>query len=326
MEAEIDIENGLDRGLRTQGGARRIGDRLFRSLVTGSGGFVVLLIAAVGLFLVLEAIPALRVDKVNFLFSGVWQVQNRQFGILYLLWVTVATSLLALVIAMPISFGIALFLTQYAPRGLARPFAYIVDLLAAVPSIIFGLWGIQVIGPHLVPIAIWLHNHLGFIPLFGTGSVGPNSKGNIFVAGVVLAVMILPTITGVSREVFSRTPTDQIEGALALGATKWEMVRTTVVPFGRSGYVSAVLLGLGRALGETVALYLILSGTLTSPQFSLFDGGATIASKIAANYPEFDNPTSAGAYIAAGLVLFLLTFVVNAIGRFIARGPQRGWL
>jgi phosphate transport system permease protein len=323
-EATISTETGPDRGLLRQAGTRHTGDRLFRLLVAGSGAFVVVLIAAVGLFLLLEAIPALQADKANFLFSGVWQVNTRQFGILYLLWVTVATSVLALVIAMPISFGIALFLTQYAPRGLARLFAYIVDLLAAVPSIIFGLWGIQILGPYLVPIAVWLHNNLGFIPLFGTGSVGPTSNGNVFVAGVVLAVMILPTITGVTREVFARTPTEQIEGALALGATKWEVVRTTVVPFGRSGYVSAVLLGLGRALGETVALYLILSGTFAAPQLSLFDGGATIASKIAADYPEFNNPTSAGAYIAAGLVLFLLTFVENAIGRFIARGPGRG--
>jgi phosphate transport system permease protein len=317
-EETISTETRPTDGLQKRNGGRLLGDWTFRLTATGSGAFVVVLIAAIGLFLVLQAIPALRSDHVNFLLSGVWQVDALRFGILYLLWVTIATSILALLLAMPISFGIALFLTQYAPRGLARPFAYIVDLLAAVPSIIFGLWGIQVLGPYLVPIAVWLHDNLGFIPLFGNGSVGPTSKGNIFVAGVVLSVMILPTITGITREVFSRTPPDQIEGALALGATKWEMVRTTVLPFGRSGYISAVLLGLGRALGETVALYLILSGTQAAPGLSLFDGGATIASKIAADYPEFNSPTSAGAYIAAGLVLFVLTFVVNAIGRAIA--------
>lgn len=292
----------------------------------GSGVFIVVLIAAIGFFLLFQAIPSLRVNHANFLFSGIWETgepDEMAFGILYLLWVTVGTSALALVLAMPVSLGIALFLTQYAPRALARPFAYVVDLLAAVPSIVFGLWGLQVLGPALLPTAEWLNTNLGFIPLFGVGNLGRvNSTGTIFVAGVVLAVMILPIITGVSREIFARTPTDQIEGALALGATKWEVVRTTVLPFGRSGYVSAAMLGLGRALGETVALYMILSDTPFMPKLSLFDGGATIASKIALDSAEFNNPISSGAYIAAGLVLFALTFVVNAIARWIASGKQ----
>jgi phosphate transport system permease protein len=289
-----------------------------------SGVFIVALIAAVGLFLLLQAITPLQRNQASFLFSGVWDVSNvnqMSFGILYLLWITVATSAVALVIAMPVSLGIALFLTQYAPRSLSRPFAYVVDLLAAVPSIVFGLWGVQVFGPTLLPVAQWLNSTLGAIPVFAVGNLGRvNSTGTVFVAGVVLAVMILPIITGVSREVFERTPKEHIEGALALGATRWEMVRTTVLPFGRSGYISASMLGLGRALGETVALYMILSGTGAVPKLSIFDGGSTIASKIALDSAEFNNPTSAGAYIAAGLVLFLLTFVVNAIARAIASG------
>jgi len=311
--------------LRSSPRGRRAGDLLFRGTAVSSGVFIVALIAAIGFFLVVQAVPALRSNEANFLLSGVWEVSSDDlaFGITHLLWATVATSALALLLAMPVSLGIALFLTQYAPAALARPFAYVVDLLAAVPSIVYGLWGVQVLGPALRPVAERLHATLGFLPIFGTGNLGePGSTGTIFVAGVVLSVMILPIITGVSREIFDRTPTDQIEGALALGATKWEVVRTTVLPFGRSGYVSAAMLGLGRALGETVALYMILSGTGAAPQLSLFDGGSTIASKIALDSSEFNNPTAAGAYIAAGLVLFVLTFVVNALARAIASGKQ----
>ena len=325
-EETIETEAPPETGGLTTGRSRRHGDRIFRSAAVASGVLIVALIAAIGLFLLLRAIPALRVNQVNFLLSGAWEVddvEDMAFGILHLLWATVATSAVALVIAMPVSLGIALFLTQYAPRGLSRPCAFVVDLLAAVPSIVFGLWGVQVLGPVLAPVAEWLNSALGFIPLFAVGNIGRvASSGTIFVAGVVLAVMILPIITGVSRETFDRTPSDQIEGALALGATKWEVLRTTVLPFGRSGYVSAAMLGLGRALGETVALYMILSGTDDAPTLSLFDGGSTIASKIALDSAEFNNPTTAGAYIAAGLVLFLLTFVVNAIARAITNGKQ----
>ncbi|ASO22973.1 phosphate transport system permease protein [Actinoalloteichus hoggarensis] len=304
---------------------RRPGDRIFRGFALGSGTFVVVLIGAIGLFLLLQAIPSLAANQSSFLFSGDWNASNPndlRFGILYLLYTTVSVSLLALVLAMPVSLGIALFLTQYAPRSLARPFAYIVDLLAAVPSVIFGLWGIQVIGPAMVPVAEWLNTNLSFIPIFEQGNVSIAGAGNIFTAGVVVAVMLLPIITAISREVFERTPREHIEGALALGATKWEVVRTTVWPFGKSGYVSAAMLGLGRALGETVALFLILSSTTSAPSFSVFDGGATIASRIAAASAEFSNPLSIGAYIAAGLVLFVLTFLVNAVARSIVGGKK----
>ncbi|HJQ44977.1 MAG TPA: phosphate ABC transporter permease subunit PstC [Amycolatopsis sp.] len=299
----------------------RPGDRIFKNLTTGAGIFVVALIALIGVFLLVQAIPALRADKVSFLTSRVWSTSdpnNLSFGIFDLLLVTISTSLVALIIAMPVSLGIALFLTQYAPRRLARPFAYVIDLLAAVPSIIFGLWGILVLAPQLAPVAQWLNDSLGFIPIFGNGNIYPNFSGTIFTAGVVLAVMLLPIITSLSREVFDRTPVTQVEGALALGATRWEVIRTTVLPFGKGGYIGASMLGLGRALGETIALAVILyiprGGHFN---WSIFDGGATFASQIAANYSEFNNPTSAGAYVAAGLVLFILTFAVNFAARAI---------
>lgn len=305
----------------------RVGDRVFRWMATGSGACVVAIIAAIGLFLLIRAVPALQVDQVNFLFSGVWDtrdVGNMQFGIAYLTWITVASSLVALVLAMPVAFGIAVFLTQYAPNSLARPFAYIVDLLAAVPSVIYGLWGALVLAPVLKPFSVWLNENLGFVPIFGDGNVAASSGANVFTAGIVLAVMILPTITGVTREVFQRTPNTHIEGALALGATRWEVVRTTVWPFGRNGFIGGSMLGLGRALGETVALTIILSSTFTPPQFSIFDAGATFASKIALGSGEFNNNLQVGAYISAGLVLFVITFAVNGLARWVEQRSGRG--
>ena len=315
-----------DDGSQQRSGARTVrrpGDTIFRSLTTASGLAIVISIGLIGLFLLIRAVPSLGANHANFLTSPLFNTSdahNLAFGIRDLLAVTVLSSLLALVIAMPISMGIALFLTHYAPPALTRPFGYIINLLAAVPSVIFGLWGIQVLGPAVQPVEEWLNSTLGWFPLFATGNVSLAGAGNIFTAGVVLAVMLLPIITSVTREVFQQTPVMQIEGALALGATKWEMIRTTVLPFGRSGYIAASMLGLGRALGETVAVLIILRSASSPSHFSLFDGGYTFASKIASAASEFSEPLPTGAYIAAGLVLFVLTFVVNAIARAIAGG------
>ncbi|RRO13161.1 phosphate ABC transporter permease subunit PstC [Saccharopolyspora rhizosphaerae] len=307
--------------LKPAGRTSRLGDKLFSSLATASGAFVVAVIAAIAIFLLVRAVPALQVNQVNFLFSREWDTgdpNDMSFGIIDLAWITVASSLVALVIAMPLSGGIALFLTRYAPRILARPFAYVVDLLAAVPSVVYGLWGFLVLGPFLKPVANWLNENLGWIPIFAQGNISQVDSGaNVFTAGIVLAVMIIPTITGVTREVFSRTPAAQIEGALALGATRWEVIKTTVWPFGRNGFVGGSMLGLGRALGETMALTIILSGTSAAPGYSIFDSGATFASKIALGSAEFNNNLQVGAYISAGLVLFVITFAVNALARWI---------
>ncbi|MBQ0922620.1 phosphate ABC transporter permease subunit PstC [Saccharopolyspora endophytica] len=306
---------------KTAGKSSRVGDKVFSSLATASGAFVVAVIAAIAIFLLIRAVPALQVNHVNFLFSREWDTRdpaNMSFGIFDLAWITIASSVVALVIAMPLSGGIALFLTRYAPKNLARPFAYIVDLLAAVPSVVYGLWGFLVLGPFLKPVSNWLNETLGWIPIFGQGNIAQVDSGaNVFTAGIVLAVMIIPTITGVTREVFARTPDAQIEGALALGATRWEVIKTTVWPFGRNGFVGGSMLGLGRALGETMALTIILSATTAPPGYSIFDSGATFASKIALGSAEFNNNLQVGAYISAGLVLFVITFAVNAIARWI---------
>lgn len=301
------------------GGFVQRGDRIFRGLATGSGWFVVALIGAIGLFLFIQAVPSLLANDANFLFSRDFNAGDPdalRFGILDLLLVTVTVSMFALVLAMPVGLGIALYLTQYAPRRVARPFSYLVDVLAAVPSIIFGLWGILVLAPVLQPFAELLQRALGWIFLFAPGNVGIDGA-TLFTAGIVLAAMILPIITAITREVFDRTPRAHIEAALALGATRWEVVKMTVLPFGRSGYVSASMLGLGRALGETIALTVILAATPQLFGGSLFDGGATFASKIALAFAELNNNLSAGAYIAAGLVLFVLTFAVNSLARAI---------
>jgi phosphate transport system permease protein len=255
-----------------------------------------------------------------FTYGGNWittDTSAMHFGILDLLLVTVFVSVFALVIAMPVALGIAIFLTQYSPRRLAGPLGYMVDLLAAVPSIVFGLWGIFVLAPQLEPIESLLNRELGWLFLFKAGDVSLAGGGNIFTAGVVLAVMVLPIITSVSREVFRQTPTSHTEAAQALGATKWEVVRMTVLPYGRSGAVAASMLGLGRALGETVAVLIILRASASAGHWSLFDGGYTFASKIASAASEFSEPLPTGAYISAGFVLFVLTFVVNAVARGI---------
>lgn len=304
----------------------RRGDRLFRGLSEGSGVLIVVLIAAIGLFLLWRAIPALARNKENFFtYGGNWVTTDTSamhFGIFDLLQVTVFVALFALILAMPIALGIAIFLTQYSPRRIAGPLAYMVDLLAAVPSIIYGVWGLYVLAPRLRPLATWLNENLGGVFVFATGNASVSGGGTIFTAGIVLAVMILPIITAVAREVFIQTPQSHIEAALALGATRWEVVKTTVLPFGRSGYVSGAMLGLGRALGETVGLLIILRGTQAAFGWSLFDGGYTFATKIAATASEFNNQYKAGAYIAAGLVLFLLTFVVNAMARAAVAGED----
>jgi phosphate transport system permease protein len=305
----------------------RRGDRVFKSVAGAAGSTIVAAIALIAIFLLVRAIPALRANQANFFTSATFDTVHAQhlaFGIRDLFMVTMLSSICALVLAVPVAVGIAVFLTQYAPKRLSRPFGAIVDLLAAVPSIIFGLWGIFVLAPEIEPFAAFLNRTLGWLFLFKQGNVSLAGGGTIFTAGIVLSVMILPIVTSVSREVFRQTPRIQIEAAQALGATKWEVVRMTVLPFGRSGVVAASMLGLGRALGETVAVLIILRSAARPGNWSLFDGGYTFASKIASAASEFSEPLPTGAYISAGFALFVLTFVVNAAARAIAGGKVNG--
>ena len=277
------------------------------------------MVTLIAVFMLSQALPALAKDNVNFLTSTAWNVDGTplQFGIANLLWVTVLSSAIAMLIAVPLGVGVALFITQYAPIWLSRTAASLVDLLAAVPSIVYGLWGLQVLGTHMDGVQAALQSLFGWFPLFSDAGIGAAST--ILTVSVVLSIMVLPIVTALSREVFAQTPTSHTDAALALGATRWEMIRTAVLPFGKPGVISASMLGLGRALGETVAVMVILSALAndTSWSWSMFNGGETFASKIANNAAEFDTPQKAGAFMAAGLVLFLLTFLVNAIARVV---------
>ena len=299
-------------------GSGKLGDRVFKAVAVAAGSTIVAAIALIAVFLLVQAVPSLMANQDNFFTSQRFSTSDSShlaFGIAELFMVTVLSATFALALAVPVAVGIALFLTHYAPTRLSRPFGIAVDLLAAVPSIVFGLWGIFVLAPQIAPLAEFLNRQLGW---FKEGNVSLAGGGTIFTAGIVLAVMILPIITSVSREVFRQTPIPHIEAAQALGATKWEVVRMTVLPFGRSGVVAAAMLGLGRALGETVAVLIILRSAAKAGHWSLFDGGYTFASKIASAAAEFSAPLPTGAYIAAGFVLFALTFAVNATARAIA--------
>ena len=294
-----------------------LGDRIFRVLAVGSGGLIMVALAGVFIFLAIEGYPGLSVDE------DFYRPATSFLGYAGpLLFGTVLAAIIALVIAVPFAIGIALFISHYAPRRLAVPVAYLIDLLAAVPSVVFGLWGGRELAQHIGGISVWLEENLGFIPLFA----GPAAKsGNtMLTAAVVLAIMILPITTAICREVFAQTPRLHEEAALALGATRWEMIRTSVFPYARSGMVSAVMLGLGRALGETMAVAMILSA---SPVVTLniISGSspATIASNIASNYKEA-SPDGQAVLIATGLVLFAFTFGVNFLARYLAgRGERR---
>ncbi len=309
---------GTDGPDGSRSSARRLGDRLFGGASVGAAWVVILLVALIGVFLVAQAVPALLKDQAGFLTSREWSPGGDapRFGIVELLWTTVLSSTIAMLIAVPVGVGVALFITQYAPGWLRRPAATLVDLLAAVPSIVYGLWGLLTFRDVVRPLEDGIQSALGWFPLFSPTGI---SGGTIFFISIVLAIMILPIVTALSREVFDQTPIAHKEGALALGATQWEMIRTAVLPFGRPGVISASMLGLGRALGETIAVTFLVSklsdGTPWS--WSVFNGGETFASRIANNAAEFDSPQRTGAYIAAGLVLFVLTFLVNAVARIV---------
>jgi phosphate transport system permease protein len=296
------------------GGSDR-GDRMFEGLATVMAASVPLLLVAIVLLLLVDAMPALQRFGGTFLTDTVWDPVNEHFGAAAYVYGTVVTSLIGLLIAAPIGVGCALFVAEYAPRWMRAPVSFLIELLAAIPSIIYGLWGIFVLGPAAVPAMKWLEEKLGFIPIFE----GPASATGrtMLVAGLVLAVMILPIVSAIAREAFSQTPRKLQEGAQALGATRWEMIRMTVLPFGKSSVISGAMLGLGRALGETMAVTIILSvsGAVT---FNLISQAnpSTIAANIALNFPD-SSGIKINALIATGLVLFAITLVTNFIARAI---------
>ena len=291
---------------------KRMGDRVFSGLSTGSGIIILVILAMVAGFLLMQAVPALTTSPEVLTKQGYGPFWS---WILPFAWGTVWCSFWALLMAVPVSIGIALFISHYAPRRLASGLGYVIDLLAAVPSVVFGLWGSSVLAPAVQPLWLWLNTYLGWIPFFSGQASGTGRT--LLTAAIVLAVMILPIITSLSREVFLQTPVLHQEAALALGATRWEMVKMTVLPFGRAGIVSSVMLGLGRALGETMAVAMVLSGaSVINLEILTSQNPNTIAAVIAQNFPEAYG-LKTNMLIAGGLVLFVITLVVNMIARLI---------
>ena len=294
-------------------------DRAFRYLTVAAGGLILLVLAAVAGFLVWEGLPAMRQKDISSVVGWVPPGGSLWTVIGPLIFGTVLVSLVALAIAVPVAIGVALFISHYAPRRLANGLGYLIDLLAAIPSVIYGLWGVLVFAPHVRGAWQWLVRYLGWIPLFHGDAQGnaSNPPRVLLTVAIVLAVMILPIITAVTREVFLQTPRLHEEAALALGATRWELVRMAVLPFGRSGVISASMLGLGRALGETMAVLMILSPGFTySWQLLVASQQQTIAANIAARFNDADD-MGRSTLIATGLALFLITLLVNMAARWI---------
>src|SRR3954453_7378334 len=301
--------------------ASRLPDRLLRWTLTALAAGVLALIAFFFIRLYGESRPLFaKVGVLDFVFSNEWVPSQGQFGALPLVVGTLITSAIALAIGVPVAVSAALFVTELCPRRLQQPLIILVDLLAAVPSVVYGLWGVFVLIPRLKPFETWFDDTFSFLPFVGGGVAGPN----YFIAGLILAIMIIPIVSAISREVMATVPVEHKEAALALGATRWEMLRMAVLPYSRAGISGAAMLGLGRAIGETIAATLVIGN---SPEIgkTIFSQGYTLAAVIANEFGEAaNNKLHTGALIAAGLVLFVLTLLVNALARAVVnRGTKR---
>jgi phosphate ABC transporter permease protein PstC len=299
----------------------RLQDRALRWTLTGIAGLILVLIAFFFVRLYVEASPAFsRFGLFGFTFTNNWDVSRSLYGALPLLVGTLITSAIALCIGVPVAVATALFVTELCPRRLRAPLTVMVELLAAVPSVVYGLWGVFVLIPKLHGFEQFVADKLGFLPFVGGNVPGPN----YFIAGLILAIMILPIVTAITREVMATVPGDHKEAALALGATRWEMIRTAVLPYSRAGIAGASMLGLGRALGETIAVTLVIGNAPTIGK-QIFDQGYTLAAVIANEFGEAaNNPVHRAALIAAGLVLFVLTLAVNLAARWFVNRAARG--
>jgi phosphate transport system permease protein len=295
---------------------QRPGDRVFAGVARGAGVAILVALAGVAIFLTLQGAPAITAPP---------EAMSGKSGIVLYVWPllfgTLLAALLAMLVATPLAIGVALMISHIAPRRFAKTMGYLIDLLAAVPSVVYGLWGIDFLGQRIVPFYAWLEDHLGFLPFFK----GPATSGRtILTAALVLAVMALPIITAITREIFAQAPKLHQEAALALGATRWEMIKLAVFPYARSGMISATMLGLGRAIGETMAVAMVLSATgVVTVNLISTTNPSTIAANIALQFGEASG-LEVNVLIFSGLVLFLVTFAVNFLGRMVAaRGTNQ---
>jgi len=312
------VATGTDASSLRSASSKRRGDATFKGVTLAAGALVFVVLGAIAVFLVVKAVPALQADKSSFWTTQIWDPDGTaHFGIAALAFGTLLTSFLALAMAVPVALGVSLYVTQYAPRRLATLLGYATDMLAAVPSVVYGLWGVFFLLPHMIGTQVFLARYLGWIPLFAdkNNQVSSYSK-SVFGASVVLAIMILPIIAAISREIFRQVDPAQREAALALGATRWEMIRTAVLPPSWPGVTSAVMLGLGRALGETIAVALVIGNVYKIDWHTLIPGGHTIAANIANRFGEA-GATGRSALIASGLVLFVITLAVNLVARYV---------
>ncbi len=297
---------------------------MYRSLASSAGLLTLALLVLIGLFLVLQSWPAFQLAGLSFFTTLAWQPDGtrHQFGIAAVLYWTLVVAAIALVIAVPVSIATALFINEYAPRRTRRALTALVDLLAAIPSVIYGIWGLAFLEVYLVQGAGWLSNNASFVPIFRTDI--PLYAGSAFVAGVVVSLMVQPICTSVMREVFSQAPPAEREAALALGATRWGMIRTVVLPYGTGGMIGGSMLGLGRALGETIAVALVISPvTVISPHI-LQTGANSVAALIALQFGESSRAYGIPALMAAGLSLFVVTLLVNFTASLIVARSRSG--
>jgi phosphate ABC transporter permease protein PstC len=296
-------------------------DPLLRWVLTGLAAGILILIGFFFIRLYVEARPAFdRFGYLGFTFDSDWNVAKDVYGALPLLTGTLVTSAIALMIGVPIAVASALYLSELCPPRLRSPLSTLVELLAAVPSVVYGLWGVYVLIPKLKPAEVWFADTFSFLPLIGAPVAGPN----LFLGGLILAIMIVPIVSAISREVIATVPADHKEAALALGATRWEMIRMAVLPYSRAGISGAAMLGLGRAIGETIAVTLVIGNSPNMPK-DVFSQGYSLAAVIANEFNEAaSDPVHRAALIAAGLVLFILTLVVNGIARSYVNRAERG--
>jgi phosphate ABC transporter permease protein PstC len=313
-----DVRRGGRSILERSPSARRA-DPLFKAILAALAGLILALIAFFFVFLISKANPALSHQGVfSFLFTNDWNPSKAIYGAWPLVVGTLITAAIALVIGVPVAVATALFITELAPRKVRSPLVILVELLAAVPSVVYGLWGIFVLIPKLKPAEQWFSDTFSFLPFVGGTVAGPN----YFIAGLILAIMILPIVSAISREVISTVPPDLKEASLALGATRWEMIRMAVLPYSRAGITGAAMLGLGRAIGETIAVTLVIGNSPTIGK-EIFDQGYTLAAVIANEFGEAANDkVHSGALIAAGLVLFVLTLAINFAARTLVRRAE----
>ncbi len=306
-------------------------DAAFRWIARGSGTIVVTVMSLVGLFLAYQGFTALQSAGPEFLTTQAWDPNSDNFGIAAVLAGTLFIALTAIAFALPLSLGTALYISEYAPLKIKGALVSIVDLMAAIPSVVYGLWGVFFLSPNILPVSQWISTYFGWIPIFSVEGFDPSDPlasptvfaASTFIAGIVVALMVAPITSSIMREVFTQAPIGEREGALALGATKWGMIASVVLPFGRGGVIGGTMLGLGRALGETIAVFLIISPVFVIQPRILEKGANSISALIALRYNEASAFEISGL-MAAGLALFLITLVVNFIASSIISRSRSG--